>query len=79
MTKIEKLLNKFIENPESLSYLQIRKLLKRFGFVQTKIRGSHKKFRHQELEHILSIPVHNNDCKKLYKTKISIIIKTNFL
>ncbi|MBT3865213.1 type II toxin-antitoxin system HicA family toxin [Candidatus Peregrinibacteria bacterium] len=79
MTRKEKLLIKIIENPQSLKYPQIRKLLNKLGFVQKNIRGSHHKFRHPQLEQILSIPVHNNDCKEFYKVKISVIIKNNFL
>lgn len=79
MSKIEKTVQKFLTNPESLRYFEIEKVLGFFGFDLIPAKGSHKKFKHPSLEHDLVIPVHNNDCKNFYKIHASKIVKENIL
>lgn len=78
MGRKEKLLRKFLENPDSLSHRQIEGILLRMGFEMTVGKGSHMVFRYKELGIKISIPVHNNDCKKYYKRKAAKIIKNKF-
>lgn len=75
MTRKERLLNRFLRNPESLNFKEIEKLLFDFGFTEASMRGSHKKFRHNDLYRSLVIPIHNNDCKNVYKLKIAKIFE----
>lgn len=58
MTSKEKLLEKFLQTPASIKYLQIEKLLLFFGFTKIESKGSHKKFKHNKLEKDIIIPVH---------------------
>jgi predicted RNA binding protein YcfA (HicA-like mRNA interferase family) len=74
MTRIEKLLKKFLKNPTSLRFNQIEKILLRFGFSLISIRGSHRKYRHLEFGHSEIVPVHEGDCPKIYKMRIAKII-----
>ena len=76
MTSIENLFLKFLANPASLRYFQIERLLLNLGFEQIQAKGSHVKFKHHDLRDIINIPVHNDDCKAIYKFKIAKIIKT---
>lgn len=75
MTKVEKRLKKFFQNPESLKYPEIETLLHSFGFQKIEAKGSHKKFKHSYLTGI-SIPIHNHDCKPIYKKYVAKILKT---
>lgn len=76
MSQKEKLLQKFLDRPESLKYAQICLVLQMVGFVQVPVKnGSHEIFKHPQLQYNLTIPVHNNDCKKYYKIKASSLIK----
>ncbi len=79
MTSTVKLLEKFLNHPDSLRYREIEKLLIQLGFEKNEARGSHKKFKHPNLSTNLIIPVNNNDCKTFYKNLIAKIIKTNFV
>jgi len=79
MTKTEKAVQQFLNRPESLRYSEIEKVLKSFGFIIIKAKGSHKKFKHHSLATDLIIPVHNNDCKNFYKIQASKIIKEYIL
>ena len=75
MTQFEKLVAKFISNPSSLRFSQIHKILIKFGFELTKINGSHHLYQNIALPYDLSIPVHNGDCKNIYKQQAAEIIK----
>ena len=75
MTRIEKLLFRFLANPTSLRYPQIEKLLCQLGFEKINAKGSHVKLRHSSLDRDVIIPVHNNECKIRYKKKIAKLIQ----
>lgn len=75
----EKLIRKFLLQPESLKYRQIEKLLLYLGFEMIFAKGSHRKFKHPAMKEGLIIPVHNNDCKNYYKKVIAEIIIENKL
>ncbi len=79
MSQKEKLLQKFLERPESLKYSQILLLLETLGFEHIPAKGSHQKFKHPQLDQDLIFPVHQNDCKSYYKVKASKIIRDNHL
>jgi predicted RNA binding protein YcfA (HicA-like mRNA interferase family) len=79
MVRKEKLLEEFLRNPNSLRYYEIEKLLLYLGFTKANIRGSHIKFRHHLLERNLIIPIHDGDCKIVYKQMIAKIIKLKIL
>ncbi len=67
MTRKDKLIQKFLEAPASLRYLQIEKILLEKGFEKIRAKGSHAKFKHSALQADLIIPIHHNDCKNFYK------------
>lgn len=71
MTRLEKLLNKFLENPQSLKFKKIEKLMLNFGFQKTRINGSHHQFDQPYTKQSISIPIHNDDCGKIYKFRIA--------
>lgn len=66
MTQADKLIQKFRDDPYSLEYPEIKKILILFGFEFITAKGSHMKFKHGT-EGDLVIPVHNNKCKDFYK------------
>lgn len=77
MTVHEKLLTRFIENPASLPFRDIEKILLRFGFDALEARGSHKKFKHLKVRADVIIPLHNGECKNFYKRELAKILKAN--
>ncbi len=66
MTQVDKLILKFRDDPCSLEYPDIKKILLLFGFEFIPAKGSHMKFKYRT-EGDLIIPVHNNRCKDFYK------------
>lgn len=70
MTSIDKLKEKLENNPFSLRYLEIEKILIYFGFEKIYTKGSHIKFKHPKLKNDLIIPIHNKDCKEFYKKQV---------
>lgn len=79
MNRKVKLFHKFLNNPCSLVFSEIEKLLLEFGFESRWAKSSHKKFFHKDAGILFSIPVHYKDCKDVYKRKMSKIIKNDFL
>ena len=79
MNRKMRLLDRFLDNPDSLKYRQIRKLLLGLGFVEGEVRGSHQKFRHKDVKRALVVSVHGNDCLKAYKFSVAKIIKNKVL
>lgn len=77
MTVHKKLLARFIENPASLPFRDIEKILLRFGFDSIEARGSHKKFKHPRLRADIIIPLHNGECKNFYKKELAKVLKAN--
>lgn len=70
MTRNDKLKKKFFQNPKSLKYLEIEKLLIISGFEKISIKGSHIKFKHYKMNRDIVVPVHNRECDKFYKEMI---------
>ena len=64
MSQWEKLIQKLKDNPTDVSFKTIKKILERYGFTITNIKGSHFKFSKEE-DYII-IPTHNNKVKKYY-------------
>ena len=79
MTSLENLFLKFLANPASLRYFQIERLLLNLGFEKIQAKGSHVKFKHSDLREPINIPIHNGDCKPIYKLKIAKLIRQNFI
>ena len=75
MTRIKKLIKKFFNHPPSVKYQDIRKILLYLGFHDINTKGSHRKFKNDQLQNDLIIPVHNNDCKDFYKHQAAKIAK----
>jgi len=67
MTSIEKLIKKFLENPKSLTYNEIEKIMLKSGFVVKWWKWSHKKVKNTKTNKSIMIPIHNNDCTRVYK------------
>ena len=80
MTSIKKLINKFSNNPDSLRYAEIEKILLHLEFEKAQGKGSHVKFSHLDCDKTLVFAIHNNDCRKAYKkSTLNILIKNHFL
>jgi len=75
MTRKDKRLKRFLENPESLKFSKIESILYQIGFIFVSSRGSHRKYRHFEAKKSISTPVHKGDCRRVYKNEIADIIK----
>ena len=63
MTKREKILKKFFDNPESIKYSELELILINYNFEKIDAKGSHVKFKNKLLTNDIIIPLHNNDCK----------------
>ncbi len=79
MTQRDKLIQKLCNNPVSLKYAEIEKILIWFGCIKISAKGSHIKFKHPSARFDLIIPVHQNDCKDFYKRNALKYIKDNDL
>ncbi len=79
MTRKEKLLKKFLRNPESLRFNEIEKLLIDLGFKKVGINGSHYRYKHQLSRDLLTFPVHHNNCKRKYKIELAKLIINKLL
>ncbi|MFH0846238.1 MAG: type II toxin-antitoxin system HicA family toxin [Patescibacteria group bacterium] len=75
MAGIDKLKSKFKNNPASLKYKDIERILIYLEFEKIPTKRSYFKFKHNKLKIDLVIPVHNNECKEFYKKEINKIIK----
>lgn len=68
MSTIDKKVEKFLKNPKSCKYTDIKRILVHFRFEEVPVKkSSHVKFKHVQLGADLIIPVHNNECKDFYK------------
>jgi len=67
LTKFEKLLQKFINNPTSVHFRQIEKILITLGYEKIQAKGSHVRFRIKGAYLSISVPIHSGDCKARYK------------
>lgn len=69
MTKLEKLIAKYKENPESISLKEMIKLLEHNGYLAVNAGGSHRIYKKEGVaEHIL-LAIHNNKLKYGYATR----------
>lgn len=77
MSKREKRLEKFLQNPRSTHYLDIQNILLDHGFEKVSGKGSHMKFKHPSLpsEDSIIFPIHNGDTKRYYKKFAALILK----
>ena len=73
MGKKDKLLELLKNNPNNVTFGDIRKILELSGFVLDRISGSHHIFKKNEI--ILVIPVHNNRVKSVYVKRIIELIE----
>jgi len=70
MNQENKLLQKFLENPISIKYSELKKNLISIGFIKRQGKGSHIHFKSCIHNLRFSIPVHNNKCKNIYKINV---------
>lgn len=68
MTQYEKLLKKFLENPINIDLSWLIKILTENWYELKQWKWSHMIYK--KWESLISIPVHNNDCKSIYKKKV---------
>lgn len=78
MTRRNKVLLKFLKNPQTFKLKDIKLILLYAGFKPIQAKGSHLKFIHSTTKRQIIISVHKNDCKKYYK-KIIAKILTKYL
>ncbi|MDH3324406.1 MAG: type II toxin-antitoxin system HicA family toxin [Candidatus Peregrinibacteria bacterium] len=79
MTKEEKLILKFKTSPQSISLVDLLKLMKWLGIEIIEGKGSHVVCK-IENKTLIVIPVHNNNCKPFYKKKsLKILVSNNLL
>lgn len=69
MTKIDKLIEKYKNAPQSLSIVQILKILDSKGLEIIEGKGSHVICKHEN-NIFMVVPIHSNDCKDFYKKQI---------
>lgn len=72
MTQYEKLLEKFLENPWSLKFLEIENILFKNWFIREEARWSHTKYKNWK--YYILVAIHNNEIKLIYKKKIKKVI-----
>lgn len=78
MTRKDKLLQRFLKNPQALKYREIETILLDFGFTKRMGKGSHMIFVFHKPNIVQVIPLHNNDCDKQYKKRIAKLITKFF-
>lgn len=69
MTKIEKLLNKFLSNPKDFTWEELTRVLSYFGYVEQtggKSGGSRRKFIHEKKSVIIAHKPHPKNIVKTY-------------
>jgi len=79
MTRKNKLLKRFLRNPQALKYREIETILLDLGFSKRTAKGSHVIFSFPEHSIIEIVSVHNNDCRPSYKKAIAKIIIKYFI
>jgi predicted RNA binding protein YcfA (HicA-like mRNA interferase family) len=67
MTQRDKLYQKFTQNPSSVSYKELQKILSWYEFEKIEAKGSHVKYKHPLFERDLIVAVHKNECKSYIK------------
>ncbi|MDH5716913.1 MAG: type II toxin-antitoxin system HicA family toxin [Spirochaetia bacterium] len=53
--KSEKLLRKIINSQSNIRFEDFIKLIKEYGFIQSRVKGSHHIFKHPEVEELINI------------------------
>ncbi len=69
MTKIEKLLNKFLSNPKDFTWEELIKVLSYYGYIEYtggKSGGSRRKFIHEKKPVIIAHKPHPKNIVKTY-------------
>lgn len=73
MSKREKLRERLKNNPNNVTFSEIRKLLEQEGFALDRITGSHHIFVKDEITFV--VPVHNNKVKTIYVRRVIELIE----
>lgn len=68
MTQYEKLLEKFLENPWNIDLNGLHKILAKNWYEKKIWKWSHMIYK--KWDSIITIAIHNNDCKVIYKKKV---------
>ena len=76
MTRFSKLKKKIEQDkiPRDISFDEISRYLKRYGYLLDRVNGSHHIFKNKE-EISITIPVHNGRIKYYYVKKAAELIK----
>lgn len=69
MTQFEKLLEKFLKNPESVSLSELQKIILSQGFIEKDAKWSHIRYTKEDETQII-LALHNNSVKNGYKKRI---------
>ncbi|NJN23875.1 MAG: type II toxin-antitoxin system HicA family toxin [Acaryochloridaceae cyanobacterium RL_2_7] len=71
MGKRDKLIQKFLRRPPSVRFDEVASLLKSFGFIEARVRGSHHTFRRDLDGLIITVPKkHGQVVKRTYVIQI---------
>jgi hypothetical protein len=70
MTQTNKLLNIFLQTPKKLNYFEIEKIMLNSWFTFRKWKWSHRKIISEKTWLHATAPIHNWDCKDVYKDKL---------
>jgi predicted RNA binding protein YcfA (HicA-like mRNA interferase family) len=73
MMQYEKILLRFLENPENTKLTELLKILDKNGFSYCGGKGSHRVYKNNDGKTIV-LPVHNNQIKKVYKIQVKKLI-----
>ena len=75
MNQYEKLLENFLKNPFNIDLKWLIKILEKNWYEKREWKWSHTIFK--KWEDILTIAIHNNDCKDIYKKKVKNMLFDN--
>ena len=70
MSKREKIKSDFINSPRRLSYPQIQSFLIDEWFTVIQWKWSHVKIKHTKSWKVFIVPIHNWECKWVYKEEL---------
>lgn len=80
MTRIDKLYAHILANPRaSVPFRDFEKLLRSFGFLLVRTKGSHRQYAHPDVDRILSIQPRGKDAKSYQIEQFVDIIEENGL
>lgn len=79
MTQKEKVRKDFLSQPRCLSYQKIKSLLLSDWFEVIEWKWSHTKIIHSESWKIFIVPIHDWDCKGVYKEKLKEFYLNNLI